>query len=33
MVTTSALMISSTVLWALMVRRRLYRAVASTRAG
>lgn len=32
MVTTSALMISGSVLWALMVRRRLYRAVASTRA-
>ena len=32
MVTTSVLMISSTILWALMVRRRLYRAVALTRA-
>jgi hypothetical protein len=33
MVTTAALMISSSFLWALMVRRRLYRTVASTRAG
>lgn len=33
MATTGAIMISSSVLWALMVRRRLYKTVATTRAG